>query len=122
MAGEVLTRRELNRTLLGRQLLLGRRRMAAADAVEHLVGMQAQNPLDPYFGLWSRLDEFDPEELSKLVAEQGGGARMAHAGDDPPGHGAGLPGAPAGDGLGATRGAHRAAVRPGYRRRSIATS
>jgi hypothetical protein len=70
MAGEVLTRRELNRTLLGRQLLLGRRRMAAADAVEHLVGMQAQNPLDPYFGLWSRLDDFDPEELSKLVASR----------------------------------------------------
>ena len=70
MAGEVLTRRELNRTLLGRQLLLRRRRMAAADAVEHLVGMQAQNPLDPYFGLWSRLDDFDPEELSKLVSSR----------------------------------------------------
>ena len=70
MAGEVLTRRELNRTLLGRQLLLGRRRVAAADAVEHLVGMQAQNPLDPYFGLWSRLDDFDPEELSKLVSSR----------------------------------------------------
>jgi len=68
MAGEVLTRRELNRTLLGRQLLLEPRRMAAADALEHLVGMQAQNPIDPYFGLWSRLDEFDPEELSRLVA------------------------------------------------------
>ena len=70
MAGEVLTRRELNRTLLGRQLLLERRTMAAADAVEHLVGMQAQNPLDPYFGLWSRLDEFDPDELSELVASR----------------------------------------------------
>ena len=70
MAGEVLTRAELNRTLLGRQLLLERRRMAAADAFEHLVGMQAQNPLDPYFGLWSRLDDFDPEELSKLVASR----------------------------------------------------
>lgn len=66
----MLTRRELNRTLLGRQLLLGRRRMAAADAVEHLVGMQAQNPLDPYFGLWSRLDDFDQAELSKLVANR----------------------------------------------------
>lgn len=68
MAGEVLTKRELNRTLLGRQLLLERRAMSAPDALEHLVGMQAQNPLDPYFGLWSRLEGFDPEELSALVA------------------------------------------------------
>jgi Winged helix DNA-binding domain len=67
MAGEVLTRRELNRTLLGRQLLLQRRAMTPGDALEHLVGMQAQNPLDPYFGLWSRLDGFDPSELSALV-------------------------------------------------------
>ena len=68
MAGEVLTRRELNRTLLGRQLLLERRVMRPADAIEHLVGMQAQNPLDPYFGLWSRLEGFDPQELSAMVA------------------------------------------------------
>ncbi len=67
MAGKTLTQRELNRTLLGRQLLLERRRMAPADALEHLVGMQAQNPLDPYFGLWSRLEAFDPIELSALV-------------------------------------------------------
>jgi hypothetical protein len=69
MAGESLTKRQLNRTLLGRQLLLERRRMAPADALEHLVGMQAQNPLDPYFGLWSRLEGFDPLELSALVAK-----------------------------------------------------
>ena len=68
MAGDVLTRRELNRTLLGRQLLLERRAMSPAAALEHLVGMQAQNPLDPYFGLWSRLEGFDPEELSAMVA------------------------------------------------------
>ena len=67
MAGEVKTKRELNRTLLGRQLLLERQRMAPAEALGHLVGMQAQNPLDPYFGLWSRLDGFDPMELSALV-------------------------------------------------------
>jgi Winged helix DNA-binding domain len=67
MAREVLTTRALNRALLGRQLLLERRRMAPGDALEHLVGMQAQNPLDPYFGLWSRLEAFDPFELSTLV-------------------------------------------------------
>jgi hypothetical protein len=75
MAGETLTKRELNRTLLGRQLLLERQRMAPADALEHLVGMQAQNPLDPYFGLWSRLEGFDPFELSALV-ERGEAVRV----------------------------------------------
>ena len=64
MADEVLSKRALNRALLGRQMLLERQRVTARDAVEHLVGMQAQNPLDPYFGLWARLEDFDPEELS----------------------------------------------------------
>ena len=37
--------------------------------IEHLVGMQAQNPHDPYFALWSRIDGFRPAELSDLVAK-----------------------------------------------------
>ncbi|MEO8510487.1 MAG: hypothetical protein ABI534_04515 [Chloroflexota bacterium] len=52
--GSVLDRRTLNRTLLGRQRLLERVEMPVLDAVEHLVGMQAQNPLDSYLALWSR--------------------------------------------------------------------
>ena len=50
----VLDRRTLNRTLLLRQHLLERRDLGAAEMLEHLVGMQAQVPLDPYIGLWSR--------------------------------------------------------------------
>jgi hypothetical protein len=44
--------------------------MPASDAIEHLVGMQAQEPNDPYVGLWSRLAGFDPDELSRLLVER----------------------------------------------------
>jgi hypothetical protein len=64
----VLSRRALNRATLARQLLLERASMPALDAVHHLVGMQAQVPLNPYTGLWSRLAGFQPEELARLLA------------------------------------------------------
>jgi hypothetical protein len=51
-------------------MLLQRATMAVPDAIEHLVGMQAQVPTDPYVGLWTRLDGFDPNELGRMVAER----------------------------------------------------
>jgi hypothetical protein len=39
----------------------------AAAAIEHLVGLQAQEPRDPYVALWTRLRGFRPEELEELL-------------------------------------------------------
>jgi hypothetical protein len=60
----VLSRRDLNRTLLLRQHLLERTAMPAMAMVEHLIGLQAQENLPPYLSLAARLQRFDPADLS----------------------------------------------------------
>ncbi|SFW77881.1 winged helix DNA-binding domain-containing protein [Amycolatopsis australiensis] len=67
---EVLDVRTLNRATLARQLLLERATLPVHDAVAHLCGLQAQEPQEPFTGLWSRLRGFDPAVLSDLLAER----------------------------------------------------
>jgi hypothetical protein len=69
-AARVLDRLTLNRALLARQHLLDRTDVSVPAMVEHLIGMQAQLPEDPYLGLWSRITDFDPGTLSSLIADR----------------------------------------------------
>lgn len=67
---EKLTARALNRATLARQLLLARESRGVLETVEFLGGLQAQVPGAPYTGLWARLLDFDPLELSALLADR----------------------------------------------------
>ncbi|MFH8366759.1 winged helix DNA-binding domain-containing protein [Streptomyces sp. NPDC018031] len=69
-SGPVLTTRELNRATLARQLLLRRSELSVPQAVDHLVGLQAQAVKPPYQALAARLDGFRPEVLSELLGER----------------------------------------------------
>lgn len=62
-----LTVRELNRTTLARQMLLEREAMPVLDALERLAGMQAQQAIGPYVGLWTRLQNFERDDLAKRI-------------------------------------------------------
>jgi hypothetical protein len=66
---KTLTLRELNRTLLARQLLSERKRISLVRAVDRLVALQAQYAPSPYVALWSRLDGFRKEHLTQALVD-----------------------------------------------------
>ncbi|MFD7078725.1 winged helix DNA-binding domain-containing protein [Streptomyces sp. NPDC059918] len=66
----VLDSRALGRATLARQLLLDRADVPVLDAVAHLGGLQAQEPQEPFVGLWSRLRGFAPSDLSGLLVRR----------------------------------------------------
>jgi hypothetical protein len=68
--GEVLSQRALNRALLERQMLLRRAAISVDEALERLVGMQAQASNPPYLGLWTRLEGFRLEDLAQRIRDR----------------------------------------------------
>jgi uncharacterized coiled-coil protein SlyX len=67
VAERTLTRRELNRALLARQLLLERARLSLARALERMGGLQAQYAPSMYVGLWSRVEGFERDALTRAL-------------------------------------------------------
>ncbi|NOK35976.1 winged helix DNA-binding domain-containing protein [Corallococcus exercitus] len=70
MPSDVLSPQALNRATLARQLLLTREKMTVPRAIEHLVGLQAQLARPPYLALWSRLQGFQRDQLTKLALKR----------------------------------------------------
>jgi hypothetical protein len=56
--------------MLARQLLLARSPMSVPEAMEQLVGLQAQQAAPPYVGLWTRLQDFRREVLAHLIEDR----------------------------------------------------
>ena len=61
---QALTRRQLNRATLARQMLLAREPVSVPDAVARLAGQQAQEAKPPFLGLCTRLSSFAPADLA----------------------------------------------------------
>ena len=69
MAAEAptLSQRELNRALLARQMLLERGRISIPRALDRMGTLQAQYAPSMYIGLWTRLDRFERDDLTRAL-------------------------------------------------------
>jgi len=67
MADRILTQHELNRALLARQLLLERARLPIPRALERLGGIQNQYAPNAYIRLWSCLEGFRRDDLTRAL-------------------------------------------------------
>src|SRR5215213_7840256 len=67
---ETLSQQALNRSTLARQLLLERSELSTRAALERLGGLQAQWPKPTFIALWSRLANFEREQLSDLLRQR----------------------------------------------------
>lgn len=63
----VLTEQERNRALLARQGLLERHKLSIPKVLEKIGGLQAQYAPSMYIGLWSRMDGFERDDLTRAL-------------------------------------------------------
>src|SRR4051794_24253330 len=70
MSDRVLTKRELNRALLARQLLLERSKLPIPAALEQVGGLQTQYTPSGYVGLWTRLADFQRADLTRALEDR----------------------------------------------------
>ncbi|GAB09883.1 hypothetical protein GOARA_048_00850 [Gordonia araii NBRC 100433] len=66
----MITLAQWNRTLLSRQHLLDRIDEDVIEVLDRCVGLQAQDPRPPFFGLWSRIAGFDPADYDDLLVDR----------------------------------------------------
>jgi hypothetical protein len=70
MTERVLSTRDLNRSLLARQLLLERSGLRLTEVLEQVAGLQTQYAPSGYIGLWSRIRDFRREALTSALEER----------------------------------------------------
>ena len=70
MSDRVLTQRELNRALLARQLLLERVDLSIPKALERICGIQNQYAPNAYIRLWSMLEGFKRDDLTRAYEKK----------------------------------------------------
>jgi hypothetical protein len=68
--GATVTLRQLNRTLLRRQLLDERADLTPTTATARVLALQAQEPNWVFAGLWSRLARFERDDLEAAVEQR----------------------------------------------------
>ena len=70
MPGATLSLRQINRTVLERQLLLQRGESDIPPTLERVGGLQTQYAPSGYIGLWSRLADFQRQELTTALNDR----------------------------------------------------
>ncbi len=66
----MLSARQINRSVLDRQLLLTRADLDIPTALRHVGGLQTQYAPSGYVGLWSRLRDFERDGLTRALEDR----------------------------------------------------